>query len=185
MPGRFTDGVFVSGEMRLDVTFTGAQARLANLTRGAWLLTASRVAYGEGAADLARAGPPGSVRGMFRLVQVHVRDLMPRGDPACLALRWEATEPGGGLFPALDADLTLSPAGERATTLTLAGVYRPPPTALGGEPDPAIVRRVATATICAFIGRVAEALAIPVPAAAPGNGAAGRGRSWPPACGAP
>jgi hypothetical protein len=41
-------------------------------------------------------------------------------------LRWEATGPGGRLFPALDADITLTPAGEHATLLGLAGCYRPP-----------------------------------------------------------
>jgi len=37
----------------------------------------------------------------------------------------------GGLFPVLDADITLTPAGEQTTRLALAGVYRPPLGRLG------------------------------------------------------
>jgi hypothetical protein len=38
-----------------------------------------------------------------------------------------ATGPGGKLFPALDADIWLTPAGEYSARLSLAGAYRPPP----------------------------------------------------------
>lgn len=68
---------------------------------------------------------------MSTLVQVHFRDLVTREGSAVLALRWEAAGPRGGLFPALDADITLTPAGEQATVLELAGAYRPPLGAAG------------------------------------------------------
>jgi hypothetical protein len=42
-------------------------------------------------------------------------------DFASMAIRWEATGPGGALFPALDADLKLTPAGEQATMLAVRG----------------------------------------------------------------
>jgi hypothetical protein len=72
---QLTSGVFVNDEQLLDVSFTAAQARLANLIR---------------------SGCAGKL-------------------PA-----------RAGLFPALDADITLTPAGEDATVLRLAGAYRPP-----------------------------------------------------------
>jgi hypothetical protein len=177
--------MFVHGEIQLGIGFIVARARLTNLTRGGWLLSAARGAYGEGTVGLAGAGAPGSVRGMSRLVQVYSRDLVVHGASAYLALRWEAAGPGGRLFPALDADLTLSPAGEQATMLNLDGVYRPPPATLDGELDQATVQRVAAATIRAFIDRVAGAVAVSAAAAAPGSGTASLGEPWPPASGTP
>ena len=93
---------------------------------------------------MGRVGPRGSAPGMSRLVQVHFRDLMIREGLAALTLRWETAGPGGGLFPALDADITLTPAGDPASLLKLAGAYRPPLRALGAGLDRAIMHRVAT-----------------------------------------
>jgi hypothetical protein len=46
-----------------------------------------------------------------------------------VALRREATGATGRLFPVLDADISLSPAGEHTARLALAGSYRPRPAA--------------------------------------------------------
>jgi hypothetical protein len=81
-------------------------------------------------------------------------------------LRWEAIGSDGTLFPALDADLTLSPAGEKITLLSLAGVYRLPGHA-GAGLDPAIARCFAAVTIRGFIARVACALMHPAGSAVP------------------
>jgi hypothetical protein len=164
-----TGGVFVGDEVVLDVSFTAARARLANLTRGGVLLDASKDAYGDGITGLARVGPLGSAPGMSRLVQVHFQDLCAADDSAGLALRWEVTGPGGGLFPGLDADITLTRAGNQATLLKLNGAYRPPFGTLGAELDRAILHRVATATIRAFLNRVADAIVHPADAAEPGT----------------
>jgi hypothetical protein len=55
--------------------------------------------------------------------------------------------PGGRLFLVLDGDFTLTPAGEDAARLALAGVYRPPLGRLGASLDRAVLHRVADATI--------------------------------------
>ena len=161
--------MFVRAEAQAEISLSLAQARLANLARAGWLLSASQGAYGAGATDLARADPPGPMRGKSRLVNVHFRDLAADRGPAHLALRWEAIGPGGELFPTLDADITLSPAGEHATTLTLTGVYRPPPGNLGGELVQAVSRRVAEATIQMFVNRIAEEIIAPGPATETGR----------------
>ena len=88
--------------------------------------------------------------GVSKLVRVQARELSWTDTSAGLALRWEATGPGGGLFPVLDADLKLAPAGDQGTLLTMAGVYRPPLGSLGVALDRAILRRVAGATIRSF-----------------------------------
>ena len=66
--------------------------------------------------------------------------------------------PGGGLFPALDADLELTALSEDATILRLAGAYRPPLGKAGAALDRAVLQRVAAARIRAFIRRVADAI---------------------------
>ena len=172
--------MFVRAEAQAEISLTLARARLANLARAGWLLSASQGAYGAGAADLARVGPPGPVWGNSMLVNVHFGDVAADGGPARLALRWEAIGSGGELFPTLDADIALSPVGEQATTLTLAGVYRPPPGNLGGELDQVVLRRVAEATIQMFVNRIAEAIIVPGPATEAGGGITDEGWFWPP-----
>jgi hypothetical protein len=162
-----TDPVFVSGAVQLELAFATAQARLANLARGGWLLTASRRAYREGVNSLTHGGLLDSGRGVSRLVSVYCRDLIVRPASAHLAIRWVAAGPGQGLYPALDADITLAPAGKGATTLTLAAVYRFSPRNHGNDLDRAALRPIADVTIRALINRIAEAMAIPSPAPGP------------------
>jgi hypothetical protein len=159
--------VFVGGEVSLDVGFTAAQARLANLIGGGLLVSASARAYSDGVTGLAAVGPLGAALGLARLCQVRFQDLKARGESARFALRWEVTGPGGGLFPALDADITLTPAGQHSTMLTLTGVYRTPLGTVSAELDWVIWHGVATATIQAFLRLLAEALARPARAAEP------------------
>ena len=158
----WSDGeMFVAAEMGLDLSFPAAAARLANLARGGSLTRVSEGAYGDGLAGLVWVGPVGAVPGVSRLVQVHVRDVVTRGEGAVLALRWQAAGPGGRLFPALDADMSLTPAGERSARLSLAGVYRLPLAALGAGLDRAVFHKVADATVRSLLARVADVLGLP------------------------
>ena len=122
--------------MRLGVGFNAAQARLANLARGGLLRHASDDAYGQWGADLARVGPLDAAPGMSRLVKVQFRDMVIHQDSAVWALRWEAIGTTGALFPVLDADIVLTPAGEHDTVLVVRGAYRPPLGHLGGDTEP-------------------------------------------------
>ena len=153
--------MFVAAEVPVDLSFPAAAARLANLARGGSLTRVSQGAYGDGLSGLARVGPLGAAPGMSKLVEVHFREVVARGLSAVLALRWEATGPGSGLFPALDADIWLTPAGEHSTRLSLAGVYRPPLGALGAGLDKAVFYRVADATVRSLLARVADVLIRP------------------------
>jgi hypothetical protein len=164
--------MFVGDEIQLGVGFDAAQAGLANLAHGGSLLAVSAEAYGEGLTGLVRVGPLGSARGMSRLVEVRFLDLVIRDEAAALTLRWEAIGPGGRLFPALDADITLTPAGEHATLLRLAGAYRPPLGSVGAGIDRVLLHRVATATIRAFMNRIADAITQAHPVAETPAGAA-------------
>ena len=153
-------------EVRLEVSFNVAQARLANLARGSSLASASGQSYDEGITHLTRVGPLGTAPGISKLVQVQYRELVTHGDSAVLTLRWDVTGHGSGLFPALDADITLTPAGENATVLSVAGAYRPPLGSVGAGLDRAIMHRAATSTISSFINRIAEAIVHPAQARA-------------------
>jgi hypothetical protein len=159
--------MFVGDEVVLDVSFAVARARLADLTGNDLLRSASEDAYGAGITGLARVG----ALGLCKVVRVHVRRLAATDGHAGLAIRWEATGPGGGLFPALDADIRLVPAADQTTLLVLAGVYRPPLGALGIALDRAALHRVAAATIRNFIGRLAVGITSPAGAPAADTGA--------------
>ncbi len=98
---------------------------------------------------------------MSKLVEVHFLDVVTRGESAVLTLRWEAAGPGGRLFPALDADIWLTPAGEHSARLSLAGAYWLPLAALGAGLDRAVFHRVADATVRSLLARVADILARP------------------------
>lgn len=156
---RLTAGVFVGAEVVLDVSFGAACTGLVRVAGGGWLTSASADAYGEWGKDLARVGPQGSGWGVSRLVEVRFRDLVRHGQSALLTLRWEAVGPGGGLFPVLDADITLLRYGDPACMLALSGAYRPPLGALGAALDRVVLRRVAQATIQGFVNQLGDAVA--------------------------
>jgi hypothetical protein len=56
---------------------------------------------------------------------VHFLEVATRSESAVLALRWEATGPDSRLFPALDADNWLTPAGEHSARLSLTELLDP------------------------------------------------------------
>jgi hypothetical protein len=168
--------MFVGDEVRADVSFALATARLAGLAVDS-LAGLADGAWGDG---LARVGPAGSVPGLSKLVQVQVRELVQRDQYAQLTLRWQATGALGGLFPVLDADITLIPDGDDATLIGLAGVYGPPGGVVGAGLDRAVLHRVATATIRSFLARIAAVVALPEPGEADGVPRQARHATGPP-----
>jgi hypothetical protein len=101
-----------------------------------------------------------------------------------VGLRWEATGTAGGLFPMLDADISISPAGEgtspagkESARLALSGTYRPPLRRLGAGLDRVIMSRVATATFRSLLRSVADTVASPATAGQPSKDTNPRSRS--------
>ena len=150
--------MFIGAEVRLGLGFKAAQARLDNLTRGGLLRHASDDAYRGLGSGLARVGPLGTAPGMSKLVAVRFGEMTVREDVAIVAMRWEATGPGGALFPALDADITLTKGRDDTSILAVWGVYRPPFGGLGAGLDQAVLRRVAQATVRTFTHRIGAAI---------------------------
>jgi hypothetical protein len=143
--------MFVGDEVLLEVSFATACERLTQLTESGALTTTSEDSYSRETGTLTRVG----AIGLSKLVRVQMRELARTEKSAGIALRWEAVGPGGGLFPVLDADVRLTPAGEHVTLLSMAGSYRPPLGSLGQALDQAILHRVAAATIRRFVAQVA------------------------------
>ena len=158
--------MFASHEVRLNLTFARARARLAVLCNAERLNGPSEQAYAEGLAGLIRVGPFGAVLGASKLVRVQFLEPVPREDRVVLPLRWEASGAAGRLFPVLDADLILTPWGEDAVTLALTGAYRPPLGSLGEVLDRALLNRAAAATIRSLLAGLADSMVA-------GEGAAG------------
>jgi hypothetical protein len=150
---------FVGDQVLLDVSFGAARCRLRRLAADGVLLGASEYAYGAAITGLAQEAGP--VAAPSRLAAVEPGDVVETRDCARLWLRWQAISPDGTLFPALDADLTLTPAGDQTTVLALAGVYRLPNQQAPAGLDPATVGCVAAVAIRTFIARLACALVHP------------------------
>lgn len=112
-------------------------------------------AYADGAAGMVRVGP---VPGVSRLVKVRFAELVDHDDFAALPMRWEAAGAGGSLFPALDADITVTPDGKDGALLSVRGAYRPPLGAVGAGADRVLLHRVAEATVGTFARQVAAAI---------------------------
>jgi hypothetical protein len=149
--------MFASGQQIVDVPLDVAESRLASVIRDGWLSDASAEAYQRSAEALFRVGPFGDAPGASRLVRVRFTDPSYRDGTTRVALRWEATGVTGGLFPALDADITLTAEGE-STRVALTGTYRPPLGPLGAGLDRLVLGKVAAATIGAFLDQVCRAL---------------------------
>ncbi len=156
--------MFAVQEALLDIGFAAARARLVNLIAGGKLTGPSRAAYREGLGVQMRVGPFGNLPGASKLVRAQFLEPEDRDGGMRVALRWEAAGLTGGLFPALDADITVTPAGALAR-LTLAGAYRAPLGRFGAGLDRAVLHHVADATIRALVRHVADALTSPATSA--------------------
>jgi hypothetical protein len=156
--------MFVAEDVTVGTGYGAAQARFANLLHGGWLAETSQAACEGGVAGLLRVGPVAPVAA--KLVRVCVLDPVYRGEVMTVGLRWEAVGAAGSLFPMLDANISISPAGEDTARLSLAGSYRPPLGRLGAGLDRAVMHRVAAATMRCLLRSVAEALLSPAPVAA-------------------
>jgi hypothetical protein len=158
--------MFVAHDIVLDVGFATARPRLLDLIGGGGLTGASRAAYDDGLDTILRVIAFGDGPRDARLVSVRFLEPSERDDGVTTALRWEAGSGPGDLFPVLDADLALTPAGPAMTRLALAGIYRLPFGRLGGMADRVVIRRVADVTMHALLDTIGDSLTGPAPAPA-------------------
>ena len=146
--------MFVAQDVETGVRFSVARLRLVELIGGRALAEASRAAYGAGLDSL--PGRPAAAHPVpARLMRIRCLEPVPGVEQMTVGLRWEAAGTPGGLFPVLDADLTLVAIGPQASRLSLAGVYRLP---ASDELDPASAGQVADTTVRVLLGAVAAYL---------------------------
>lgn len=160
--------MFARRDLMLSLSFEAARARLVNLVRGGALAGASYAAYEAGLAAVIRVGPAG-LPGAGKLVRVRFLQPADRDGLLQAGFRWEATGLASDLFPVLDGDFILTPAGAGGARLALTGVYRPPLGWLGARLDAAVMHKVADATFSALLRSVADTLASPAGAPGPGT----------------
>jgi hypothetical protein len=146
--------MFLADQVIVHADFDAARASLAQLAASGALFGSAQDAYGGTTAGIARVG----VAGISKLVRVQASELAGTADSAGLAIRWEAAGSDSRVFPVLDADLRLAPAGEQLTLLTLTGSYRPPFGRAGEAVDRAVMHRVAAATVRNFLASMAAVL---------------------------
>jgi hypothetical protein len=153
--------MFITDRLIVDSAYPAARARLARFVDTGSLAVVAQDSYQGVITRVIRVGPAGDVPGVSKLVQVRFVGPVERGGATTIWLHWEATGAAGGLFPTLDADLTLMAKGQEHAQLRLHGYYRPPLGRLGAGLDRAVMHRVASATVRALLHRVAGALAEP------------------------
>jgi hypothetical protein len=122
----------------------------------AWLPGLATAANHQGDVMLASVGFGHEVR-LERKVEVHLGTPFRLASKTILPLKWSPLG-GGGLFPALDADLEVAHLGEARTQLAFSARYVPPLGAVGRALDRAFLSRVAEATIKDFLDGVAQAI---------------------------
>ena len=152
--------MFITDHITLAGAFPTTCTRLQQLADGRLLQRASNDAYGEGVRGLVHGGPVRHLpsRGLARAQLGHLTVLTGHNGCARLPLRWETAGPAGQ-FPVLDADITLTAAGD-TSVLALDGTYRRPPGPTTGAAQEA-VRQCAAATIHSFLALLACAIAHP------------------------
>ena len=97
-----------------------------------------------------RVGP------LAKEVLAHILETRQVGSTFVIPLRWEATGPASRLYPALDANIGITPVDDMTCVLSIIGTYTPPLGVLGTTLDRAAMSRLASATIDAFLARLAS-----------------------------
>jgi hypothetical protein len=152
--------MFVEAHIAVPMSLADACEAFAEVLRSREFHAHSADAYAEGLDLLLRVGPRGSASGLSKQVQVHLLEERISASTHVFPLRWEATGASGRLFPALDANLGLTPSGEGSTLLSIIGRYEPPLGALGKRLDRAMLARVAEATTRSLLRRLAAMITV-------------------------
>jgi hypothetical protein len=162
--------MFVTEETTIELPYGWAAAQLDSAIESGCFDEVSDQAYAAGLAVLARAGPKeplSDVRGLAKTVQVRLSGPRERKTGATYALRWEATGPAGGLFPVLDADLSVTRVDAGRTRLAISACYRPSPRTLSVQLDRVLLSRIARTTLRSLLDSLAGEMTRPARTHAP------------------
>jgi hypothetical protein len=134
--------------------FVEVDAALAGIVEG--LDDSANVAYRRGE-DLVAAIGAVSGSGIAKTVHLEVGEPTRRADATSMPLAWTATGTPG-LFPTMEADLTIGALGSGLTQVAFQGRYKPPLGLVGRVLDRAVLHRFAELSVKDFVDRVVAAL---------------------------
>lgn len=109
------------------------------------------IAYRHGEALVARIGGPG----VAKTVLLDLKKPMRSASSTTIPLVWWATGTPG-LFPTMDAELTVAPVGDSLTQVLFQGSYQPPLGPVGRLLDRAVLHRFAEMSVKDFVDRIVE-----------------------------
>lgn len=133
--------------------FTEVDAELADIASG--LDDSADIAYRRGEDLVASIGLGGAA--IAKAVHLDVGGAL-RGDhTTSVPLAWTATGTPG-LFPKMEADLTITALGSALTQVAFQGRYKPPLGVVGRVMDRALLHRFAELSVKDFVDRVIAAL---------------------------
>jgi hypothetical protein len=133
--------------------FAEVDAVLADIASG--LDDSADVAYRRGEDLVASIGLGGAA--IAKAVHLDVGDALRRENTTSVPLAWTATGTPG-LFPTMEADLTITALGSRLTQVAFQGRYKPPLGVVGRVMDKAVLHRFAELSVKDFVDRVIAAL---------------------------
>jgi hypothetical protein len=93
---------------------------------------------------------------MAKTVTLHVGRPVRSSNQTTIPLAWEATG-APGLFPRMNADLTVSRLGPDMAQIGFSGSYEAPGGPVGHAIDEALLHRIAEASVKNFVDQIAEA----------------------------
>jgi hypothetical protein len=121
-----------------------------------WIPGLADEANARGERLLAEVGLGDRVR-LTRRVVVDLGEPMRFPSRIVIPIRWRPAT-GGGLLPALDADIDVASLAPQSSQLSMSARYVPPLGRLGSAVDRALLHRVAEATVKDFLDRVGAAV---------------------------
>jgi hypothetical protein len=149
--------VLVSDFVQIDRPFAEVRDELAESGAG-WLADSAVAAYEEGEQLSLRVfSAIGPVR-LSKRVWAELGERVVRTDRITQPLSWRAAG-ATGLFPAMEAELEITPVGPAITSISFHGSYFPPLGPLGRGADRMLLHRLAEASVRGLIDRVAHRLA--------------------------
>jgi hypothetical protein len=120
------------------------------LAMSSGLTRSATLAYRNGEAHMAKLSGPGMVA---KTVAMEMSEPIQRADSTSVPLSWWATGTPG-LFPTMDAELSVAAMGPELTQVSFHGTYKPPLGVLGHVLDRAVLHRFAESSVKDFVDRV-------------------------------
>lgn len=113
-------------------------------------------AYRDGEEIRARVGPGGKHPVIAKTVTLAVGRPVRTPHQTTIPLSWKATG-APGLFPQMNADLTVARLGPEMAQLGFSGSYEAPGGQVGQAIDEALLHRIAESSVKGFVDRIADA----------------------------